>query len=109
MRASLPMYDLPEIRWATDALWAALGGRLGANPELERAEDHTALWREPDLLFSQTCGYPLTHRYRGRLQLVATPQYRAPGCDGANYRSLIMAREPLPVEPYSILPGFFLA
>ena len=26
--ASLPMYDLPEIRWATDALWSAVAARL---------------------------------------------------------------------------------
>jgi len=94
MRASLPMYDLPAVREATDAWWAGLARHFGAAgveavPEhLER--DPAPPWTAPDLLFSQTCGYPLTHALAGRVQLVCTPCYAAPGCEGPLYRSLLV-------------------
>jgi len=99
--ASLPMYDLPEIRWATDALWTAVAARLSAAgiaaaPALDRKADLPDLWTDPALLFSQTCGNPYVRRYRDRLRLVATPCYAAPGCDGPFYRSLLVARADAP-------------
>jgi ABC-type phosphate/phosphonate transport system substrate-binding protein len=93
MRASLPMYDLPETRAATDSFWAALAKELGVSVPLERGEDWTHAWRQPDLLFSQTCGYPLTHEFAGKLTYVATPHYDADGCEGPFYCSILMARE----------------
>jgi ABC-type phosphate/phosphonate transport system substrate-binding protein len=96
--ASLPMYDLPEAAAHIDAWWRGLAAAmrktgLGDVPEhLERGANHTAAWASPDLLFSQTCGYPLTHAYRGRLSLVATPIYTAPGCRGSEYCSFVMVR-----------------
>lgn len=95
---SLPMYDLPEAARHTDAWWRGLAAAmrevgLGDVPEqLERGDDHTATWTSSDLLFSQTCGYPLTHAYRGRLSLVATPAYNVPGCHGTEYCSFVMVR-----------------
>src|SRR3546814_8202871 len=85
MRASLPMYDLPGLEAATDAWWAGLAAAFRAEglhqvPErLTREGGHAALWTAPDLLFSQTCGYPLTHALAGRVTLVATPIYDCPG------------------------------
>jgi hypothetical protein len=60
--ASLPMYDLPELREATDELWRALAARLqnrgiDAPVTLERDETNLdAVWSDPRLLLSQTCG-----------------------------------------------------
>jgi ABC-type phosphate/phosphonate transport system substrate-binding protein len=51
-----------------------------------------AHWLSPDLLFSQTCGYPLRHSIRDRVRLVATPCYAASGCEGAEYCSLVVVR-----------------
>src|SRR5436309_2979270 len=93
MIASLPMYDWPEVRAATDAWWSGISRYLGVHIPLRRAKDHASLWRGPDLLFSQTCGYPFTHELRGAVQLVATPHYRAVGCHGPAYSSFIFARE----------------
>ncbi len=93
MLATLPMYDFPEVRAATDQFWAALAKRLGTAIHLTRDDDWTAAWGQPDLLFSQTCGYPFTHDYRDRLKLVATPHYHADGCDGPNYCSILFARK----------------
>ncbi len=100
MLASLPMYDFPEIREATDSFWAAIAKAYGTSGGLTRDEDWTAPWRNPDLLFSQTCGYPFTHEYAGVLKYVATPHYAADGCDGPNYCSIIFARKSAPLETF---------
>ena len=97
--ASLPMYDLEALRPVTDAWWSALASsfREAGIPEVPAAlvrgpalHDH---WTDPRLLLSQTCGYPLLHGLKGAVTLVATPVYKAPGCEGPNYRSLILVRE----------------
>jgi ABC-type phosphate/phosphonate transport system substrate-binding protein len=97
--AGLPMYELEELRWAHDAWWQALarGFRAAGIPDvpasLDRGKSHHELWSAPDLRFGQACGYPLTHEFAGRLALVATPRYRAPGCEGTSYRSWVLVRD----------------
>jgi ABC-type phosphate/phosphonate transport system substrate-binding protein len=100
MLASLPMYDMPEIRSATDRFWKALSERLGATATLARPNDYQRVWRDPDLVFSQTCGYPLTHEFRDQLIYVATPHYNAYGCQGPLYCSIIFAHEKKPLEEF---------
>ncbi len=100
MLATLPMYDFPEARPAAGAFWQAIAGRLGVSVPLSQPEDWTEAWRQPDLLFSQTCGYPFTHEFAGKLKLVATPHYAAPGCDGPFYCSILFAREPRPLAEF---------
>lgn len=98
-RAGLPMYDLAELRPATEAWWQGLARafrREGLEdlPEgLTQEPPAERLWQAPDLLFGQTCGYPLMHGLATTLRLVATPCYAAAGCSGARYCSLIMVRE----------------
>lgn len=103
MIAGLPMYDLPGLESHHDRLWDDIGDRLRAAgvdaPErLTRGEPLEALWTRPDLLLAQTCGYPLVKQLAGRVRVVATPIYRAPGCDGPNHRSLIVVRQDDPRE-----------
>lgn len=98
--ASLPMYDWPEIRPATDAFWAGLARHAGLTGELDRRPPYDQLWRDPAMIFSQTCGYPFTHEFKGLLHYLATPHYAADGCKAANYSSLIFAREALPLSHY---------
>lgn len=94
MRASLPMYDLPEVRAATDEWWRGLARHLRAAgvadvpDRLQR--DPAAEWTDTGLLFSQTCGYPLTHALAGRVSVLCTPCYDAPGCDGPCYSSVLL-------------------
>jgi ABC-type phosphate/phosphonate transport system substrate-binding protein len=97
MLASLPMYDLPEIRAATDGFWDSVATAYGTKIRLTRSANWSAPWHNPNLLFSQTCGYPFTHEFAGKLTYVATPCYDADGCDGANYCSIIFAREAQPI------------
>lgn len=97
--ASLPMYTLPEIEGAAHIWWQGLARHLrqaGVDRvpgQLDEPDDLLVHWLDDDLLFSQTCGYPLTHVLNQQVSLVATPAYDAPGCDGAMYRSMIVVRE----------------
>jgi len=94
--ASLPMYDLPETEEATRILWHGLAEHLrnvgiqDVPHTLTRHLNVPEHWLSPDLLFSQTCGYPLTHILKGRVRLVATPCYDAPGCQGPEYCSILV-------------------
>lgn len=98
-RASLPWYDLPEIRSATDALWDGIRRHLAghgideAPHELDRRQPHEEVWAAPDLLFSQACGYDVLIAYPDTLRLVATPHYRADGCAGDHYASFVVVRD----------------
>ena len=98
--ASLPMYDWPELREHTDAFWKGLCRYAGINIELERGGPHSDVWRSPNLIFSQTCGYPFTHEFKELLSYVATPHYVCAGCDDATYSSFIFAREANPLENF---------
>lgn len=110
-RASLPMYDLPGLEGATDAWWAGLAaafraeGLEGVPDRLTRGGEAAALWPAPDLVFSQTCGYPLTHALAGKVVLVATPVYDAPGCSGGLYHSKILLRADDPARDLAGLRG----
>lgn len=96
--AALPMYDPPELQSANDALWSAIsqrltaGGIAGVPARLTRAPLPDPAWSDPDLLLSQTCGYPLVTRLMGRVQIVATPGYDVEGCDGPRHRSALVVR-----------------
>ncbi len=93
---SLPMYDLPELAWASDALVAALAAALPAglaNPERRRGDEPSAFWQAPDLLLTQTCGYPLMTAFADELAYVATPCYDLPGCAGGRYHSVALVRD----------------
>ena len=94
--AALPMYDLPGLEAANNALWHAVATRLtasgieGVPPELSRTIPVAALWRHPRLLLAQSCGYPLVTSLHNAVKVVATPRYRALGCQGSLYRSAIV-------------------
>ena len=99
--AVLPMYDFPWIAAANDALWAAISARLAeagvrAPTSLTRGGDLAALWRHPDLVFGQTCGYPYASGLKDSVTLIAAPEYSFAGCEGASHRSFIIraARDP---------------
>lgn len=96
--AGLPMYDLPGLADWHAAWWGGLARHLRAAgvddvPTTLSRLDTPALWSHPRLLFAQACGYPLMHAYAGRLRILATPCYAAPGCAGSDYASAIVVRE----------------
>ncbi|APR39798.1 phosphate/phosphite/phosphonate ABC transporter substrate-binding protein [Paraburkholderia sp. SOS3] len=90
--AALPMYNVSPSLAACWRDWLAdvLGIVEPAARIVDGGNDLSALWRRNDLLLSQTCGYPLTHELRDAVQLVATPCFDAPGCDGPCYSSALI-------------------
>ncbi|MDR3375244.1 MAG: PhnD/SsuA/transferrin family substrate-binding protein, partial [Ancalomicrobiaceae bacterium] len=96
MIASLPMYEFD--RDALEAFWSTLAGALrlrGVKDVPDRLvwpEDLNAHWRQDDLFLSQTCGYPLVQGLNGAVKVLGAFHYTAEGCDGALYRSYVVAR-----------------
>jgi ABC-type phosphate/phosphonate transport system substrate-binding protein len=105
------MYDLPELAPVTDAWWAGLRRHFAAQgfrdlPDaLNRAGDPVDRLKADGLIFAQTCGFPLTHRLKDHVQLLATPRYNVPGCAGATYVSWIVVRQNEPAKTLADLRG----
>lgn len=92
--ASLPMYDWPELRGATDALWAALRDALRARALAapERLARDAAHWTDRHLALSQACGLPYRLRLHGAVTLIGAPDYGLDGCPAGFYRSALVVR-----------------
>ena len=113
--ASLPMYNLPEMRPANAQLWAALRGLLAedgvADPPQTLAFERPPVPDRigPEVLFSQTCGYPLETIFRGQAIRLGTPCYDAPGCDGPTHCGLFVVPAGSPARKlYDLKGGTFL-
>lgn len=112
MRAMISMYDMPERRPAIGAWWEGLARHWQAAglrdvPQTTHMTDGDLyeLWLAPDLFIAQTCGYPLTHRLKERVTLVATPVYAVDGCAGGRYYSVIVARRESDVRSLDDVAG----
>lgn len=96
---SLPWYDLPEIRHATDAFWRVVAGELQHRgidfvPDvLERELHHKEQWVHPQLMFTQACGYDVAVDHAVHLRVVAAPCFMLPGCDAHYYSSYVLVHE----------------
>ena len=97
--AHLAMYDLPEVRGAAEALWQAIATRLGGDvPQaLCWPADVGAACRAPDLVLGQTCGLPLATVLDGAVALVGAFTYAGVSDAEAHYRSVLVARRPVPL------------
>ncbi len=109
--ASLPMYDLPEVRAATTAFWALLAANLRRHG-LADVPDHLVhdrpvsdLWSDPNLLISQCCGADVMHSYKNRLLPIATPEFAAPGCLGGSYCSMVVVADKCPFDDVRDMHG----
>jgi len=101
MIASLPMYDRPETAAANDRLWSALRARLGFGPDaLVRDGAVWAQWQSPDLLLSQTCGYPYRAKLHGQVTLIGAADHRLAGCAPGYYNSVLIARRSAPLSAF---------
>jgi ABC-type phosphate/phosphonate transport system substrate-binding protein len=112
--ASLPMYDWPEIRDPTDSLWTAIHAELirkgiDAPASLRRNGNPETLWAAPDLVLSQTCGFPYANGLTGKVALIGTPAYRIDGATPGTYFSVLVARRPRPPENLDALRDMRLA
>lgn len=107
------MYALPSVRAATEAWMAGIADHLAAaglpRPAAILPDDPTTLWRSPDLLLTQTCGFPVTHAYRDALRPLMAPTYRAAGCAPGRYSSWIVVRRGSGIESLADAAGARLA
>lgn len=109
MIAALPMYDRAETAAANDRFWALVRDGLQARgidaPATLRRGDAELMpqWLAPDLVLSQTCGFPYRARLHGKVQLVGTPDYGVEGCPPGHYRSILIAH---PDDPRATLADF---
>ncbi|MEG3124081.1 phosphate/phosphite/phosphonate ABC transporter substrate-binding protein [Sphingomonas sp. GB1N7] len=95
--ASLGMYDHPEQKAANDRLWAGIARRLDAHgiaapATLDRSRSVEAIWRDPNLLFGQVCGYPLVSDPDLSLRIIGVPIYNVPDCAAGQHVSYIVTR-----------------
>lgn len=94
--AALPMYGLPEVRGDLDVAWTAIRAALAersvdAPTALSWPDDLHRSWERPDLLLSQTCGYPLVGALHDRVRVLGTfaSDIVSPG---GHYRSVLICR-----------------
>ncbi|MFV3330913.1 phosphate/phosphite/phosphonate ABC transporter substrate-binding protein [Pseudomonas sp. NY15437] len=104
--AELPMYTAPDVvREASDAWIARTLALLGVHREPWSGDDLHALFLNPQLLFTQTCGYPLMTALRGRVRLVGRPDFDLPHSAGGEHCSLLLVREDDPRHHLDALRG----
>jgi ABC-type phosphate/phosphonate transport system substrate-binding protein len=98
-RASLPMYNLPEMRQANAAFWDAIRSELQrqrvvalpAALDFERRPVPDEI--ERDTLFTQVCGYPLQTIYRGQAVVLGAPVYAAELCEGPTHAGVFVVHQ----------------
>jgi ABC-type phosphate/phosphonate transport system substrate-binding protein len=102
--AELLMYVAPEpIRQANERWLAQIVGRLGVTRRHVEELPLLALWRSPQLLLTQTCGYPLMTALRGQVRVVGRPRYELPDSTGGHHCSLLVSRA---IDPRQALADF---
>ena len=115
MIASLGMYDFGPLQAANDRLWALTRDALrdhgiAAPDALTRGEGaYWQAWQSPDLILSQTCGYPFRARLQGQVAYVGTPDYGVTGCAPGQYRSVLVVRADDPRHRLADFDGARLA
>jgi ABC-type phosphate/phosphonate transport system substrate-binding protein len=110
--AGISMYVAPEpVAEATKAFWHFIRDHLrnaglpDVPEELDQAVGYRDVWLRPDLLLSQTCGFPYVKTLRDRVRLVATPCYAYPGCDGPSMLSFIVINKNAGISTREALRG----
>ena len=109
--ASLGMYDHPSLHDANDLLWSEIAQNLrdlGVDhlpAGLDRARPLSDIWRDPNLLLAQCCGYPLLRSHADQLRIVGVPVYLLDGHPAAHHFSLIVVREADDASSLAALEG----
>jgi ABC-type phosphate/phosphonate transport system substrate-binding protein len=97
MIANLMMYRRAELEQPHSNFWTLVRGHLHAAgidaPEtLSQDAEEFSVWKDPDLVLSQTCGMPYRLWLHDRVNLVGTPDYGLPKCPAGFYRSALIIR-----------------
>ncbi|WP_372574141.1 phosphate/phosphite/phosphonate ABC transporter substrate-binding protein [Ruegeria jejuensis] len=97
MIASLMMYRRPELDGAIARYWGLIRANLAlsgvtAPQELSQEAEEFAVWTDPELVLSQTCGMPYRLWLKDKVELVGTPDFGLEGCAPGYYRSVLVVR-----------------
>lgn len=108
MIANLMMYARPELDDAHNNYWALIRQHLAEegidSPEtLSQDAEEFAVWNDPGLVLSQTCGMPYRTWLHGKVTLIGTPDFGIDDCPAGYYRSAIVTRVN---DPRKSLPEF---
>ena len=91
--ADLRMYVAPQPIQQANQRWLA---RILERLKLHRLDaDHLdlpGLWLSPQLLVSQTCGYPLMTQLRGQVRIIGRPRYELVHSSHGEHCSLLLTR-----------------
>ncbi|KPY89046.1 hypothetical protein ALO97_01824 [Pseudomonas syringae pv. tagetis] len=93
MIGDLSMYLAPaRVLQAQDAWLERIREILGKRRGQKQIVDLAAHWLSPDLLLSQTCGYPFVTSLRGKVRLIGRPSYELTHSSGGDHCSLLLCR-----------------
>ncbi|CNI45329.1 ABC-type phosphate/phosphonate transport system%2Cperiplasmic component [Yersinia enterocolitica] len=96
MLISLPMYGVQpqDVQFFGQLLLQQLHrhGVTTPDQQLVWPSDLLRHWHDPNLLLSQTCGFPLVTLLQQQVQLVGVFSYQSPYCTAEYYRSLVVVR-----------------
>ena len=102
MQASLPMYDFPEVREATNAWWQGIAKHM-RQQGIENVPAHLTtelpldqLWTGDELFLSQCCGFDVMNSYKDHLSVLMISDWDAEGCETGQYCSLVIVHEDSP-------------
>lgn len=102
--AELLMYVAPQkVQQANERWLSRILERLGLTRRNAEHLDLRSLWRAPELLLTQTCGYPLMTELRGQVQVIGRPRYELPHSSGGQHCSLLLTRDD---DPRTALADF---
>lgn len=92
--AELLMYVAPaQVREANEQWLTRILELLQATLRDAGGMELLELFRSPDLLLTQTCGYPLLTQLQGQVQVVGRPRYEWPDSSAGRHCSVIVGRE----------------
>ncbi|WPN55150.1 PhnD/SsuA/transferrin family substrate-binding protein [Pseudomonas sp. P9_2] len=95
--AELLMYVAPEpIQQANQQWLTRILERLGVQRLNADHLDLPSLWLAPELLVTQTCGYPLMTQLRGQVSVIGRPRYELPHSSHGQHCSLLLTRDDNP-------------
>ncbi|MFL1543065.1 phosphate/phosphite/phosphonate ABC transporter substrate-binding protein [Pseudomonas sp. O39] len=103
--AELQMYVAPEAVQHANQRWLArIFERLNLTRRNADHLDLPSLWLSPDLLVSQTCGYPLITQLRGKVRVIGRPRYELHHSSHGEHCSLLLTRN---ANPHTQLADFY--
>ncbi len=98
MIANLMMYRRPELVDVHNRYWALIRQNLAqagiSSPvNLSQDSEEFAVWNNPNLVLSQTCGMPYRKWLHPNVTLVGTPDFGVTQCPKGYYRSAFIVRK----------------